>query len=92
MQASSDHEVFELAAREERILVSADSDFGTILALRSARKPSLVLFRRGADRLPDAQLALLIGNLGEFASDLEAGSVVVIEQSRIRIRPLPIGG
>ena len=92
MQASSDHEVFELAAREERILVSADSDFGTILASRSARKPSLVLFRRGADRRPDAQLALLIDNMGEFTSDLETGSVVVIEQARIRIRPLPIGG
>jgi predicted nuclease of predicted toxin-antitoxin system len=92
MQAASDSEVFDLAASEQRIVVSADSDFATLLAVRAESRPSLILFRRGADRRPDAQLTLLTENLGALAADLETGSVVVIEQARIRIRPLPFGG
>ena len=40
----------------------------------------------------DPQPAVLLDNLGALTTDLEAGSVVVIEQARIRIRPLPFGG
>lgn len=92
MQAAEDEEVFARAASEGRVLVSADTDFGTLLALRHASTPSIVLFRRLAQRAPLLQVALLLANLPNVGGVLERGSIVVIEESRVRIRALPIGG
>jgi hypothetical protein len=60
------------------------------LALRDLSKPSFVLFKK-SDKRPIALLMQLLSNLTQFAEALESGAVVVIEDKRIRIRPLPIG-
>jgi predicted nuclease of predicted toxin-antitoxin system len=91
LAAADDKGVFDRSAREGRVLISADTDFGTILALRRATRPSVILFRLSARRHPHHQLSILLANLSDLVEDLERGCVVVFEDKRIRVRPLPIG-
>lgn len=89
LAAATDLAINEYALKNNRIIVSADTDFGTLLALHKSTKPSFILFRR-TDKRPSVLLELLLESLRVLKEDLESGAVVVIEDSRIRIRKLPI--
>ena len=89
---AGDDLIFRLAAEEDRIIVSADTDFGAILALGRDRKPSFILFRGMMNRRPEKQIAALLSLLPGLQESLQEGCIAVIEESRIRVRHLPIGG
>jgi len=89
MASASDAEILVLAAREGRVVLTADTDFGTILARTRAASPSVVIFRQ-SDKRPARVLELLAANLGRIGPYLERGAVVVFQDRRIRVRRLPI--
>ncbi len=86
-----DTAVSALAVSEDRAVVSADSDFATLLALSQGTAPSLVLLRSGDGLKPAAQTALLLANLGTLESDLLLGVVVSLSTTHVRVRRLPLG-
>jgi predicted nuclease of predicted toxin-antitoxin system len=73
MQAATDHIVLEHARADERILVSADTDFGGLLARSGAGTPSVILIRRLSGRRAAEQAAIILANLDQVAEDLTAG-------------------
>lgn len=90
LTSASDEVVLALAVTEERVLISADTDFGMLLARSGAHKPSVVLIRRAVGRRAAKQARLLIDNLPVVQDDLDDGSVVVLGEQTVRIRRLPI--
>lgn len=92
LQHADDEEIFERATADDFIIISADTDFGTLLARRSVSKPSLMLFRGEGSRRPEALSALILSNLAQLTDALAAGCIVTFEPARLRVRPLPVLG
>lgn len=88
--AAKDEEIFEWADLNDAVIVTADSDFAMLLAIRRAPKPSVIHIRDVADSPPAVHSALLIDNLDSIADPLEAGAVVSLSPKHLRVRDLPI--
>jgi predicted nuclease of predicted toxin-antitoxin system len=84
-----DTDVMAAALESGRSVVSADTDFGELLAIGRHPGPSVVLLRRAPHR-PDDQVKLVLAVLDQVEADLDAGAVVVLGGGRARVRRLPI--
>jgi len=90
LQRAEDLVIFDRAAEDDRVLVSADTDFGALLAIRSAQTPSVIQFRGRGSRLPEPLARTILSNLPQIIEALQSGSIVTFEPSRVRVRALPI--
>ncbi len=89
MAKSKDSEILEYAAKNDMIVITADLDFGDILAFAGYKKPSVIIFRL-KEPSPDHINSLLLSAIPRITDALNKGSIVVIEDYRIRIRELPV--
>lgn len=89
MSQAEDAEIIQKAREEERVVVTLDADFHTLLALDEAVSPSVIRVR--IERLrAQALMDLLLMVIAQCEEDIEQGSAISIEPSRIRIRRLPL--
>jgi predicted nuclease of predicted toxin-antitoxin system len=83
-------EIFTKAIHEDRIIITFDLDFGEIVALSKGKRASVILFRLHNTRTSHL-LDRLSAVLKDSARSLEEGAVIVVEESRHRVRYLPPG-
>jgi predicted nuclease of predicted toxin-antitoxin system len=89
MSQAEDAEIIQKARVEERVVVTLDADFHTLLALNEAASPSVIRVR--IERLRAQALTdLLLMVIAECEEDLEQGAAIAVEPNRIRIRRLPL--
>ena len=88
--AASDDTILEYAAAGRCVVVTADTDFPMMLALRRLTAPSVVLLRHVTNIPPRVQMALLVANLPSVWNELEAGAVVFLSPTRLAVRDLPM--
>lgn len=84
-----DRDIMGWAATHPYVVFTHDLDFGTTLALTHEAGPS-VLQVRAENTLPDYLEGLVISALNQHEADPSSGALVVVDESRSRVRVLPI--
>ncbi len=88
-RCAEDTTIMAWALAEGRIVFTHDLDFGTALALTHARGPSVIQVR-GQRVLPEHIGPVVLAVLKRYGAELSAGALVVVEETRSRVRILPL--
>ena len=83
---ASDADVLAVAAREGRILITEDRDFGELVIRQRHPVPGVVLLE--LDRLSNLTEADAVVTIVTSNVDRLPGALTVIEPGRVRFRPL----
>jgi predicted nuclease of predicted toxin-antitoxin system len=84
-----DKEIMAWALVHDHVVFTHDLDFGATLALTHAAGPSILQIR-GQHVLPESAAPLIVTTLRRYEELLKRGALAVVEESRSRIRVLPI--
>jgi predicted nuclease of predicted toxin-antitoxin system len=86
---ASDKEIMDWAVTNQYVVFTHDMDFGTMLAFSHETGPSVIQIRTD-DTMPEHLEGSVLAALNQHESDLSAGALVVVDESRSRVRVLPI--
>lgn len=86
---ASDDIIMRYARQNGLVLITHDLDFGALLAATRAKGPSVVQLR-AQDALADTFVKLISATLTRFEAELSAGALIVVDETRSRVRILPI--
>ena len=86
---ASDQDILSFARREGRVVVTQDLDFSALLALGGHKDPSLITLRLTVSD-PETVARRLLEILPRFEPVLREGCVIVVEDTTVRARKLPI--
>lgn len=86
--AAADTEIAVYAREHGFVILTQDTDFGTMLAITQETKPSVIQIRSD-DAAPEAIRTRVVHALKQMQSELRAGAILTIDVSRARLRLLP---
>lgn len=87
--SASDQEVLEFALADDRTVLTQDLDFSRLAALSGLRAPSVISLRLSSSRVEHVN-EMLARVLPSVADSVATGSLVTVEDDRIRTRSLPV--
>jgi len=90
LQLLADPEIFTKANCGKRVIRAFDLDFAEIVAMAKGSVVSVILFRLKNCR-EDHVISRLEFVIERSAAELDQGCIIAVEETRHRIRKLPIG-
>ena len=86
---ASDRAIMDWSMAHQYVVFTHDLDFGTMLAITHDVGPSVIQVR-AENILPDYLGGSVVAALNQHEADLSSGALIVVDESRSRVRVLPI--